>query len=269
MQLNNNLIIHIGLHKTGTTFIQNEIFPKFKSIQTIRAWHTQRNIFNTGLRKHILITDEGMSGNPWGGNYIKEFEININKIKLIYNNPKIIFGIRKQNALLLSLYKQHLQEKGWVEIDVFFNKNNTGIVKIEDLYFENRINILNQNFKDVFYYSQEQLLKSPQSFIDNLILFLKINEDVRLLGNIKKYNVGVSSSLQVKVLKKLNYLSSKPYCPNLYSKSLKKIKLTPRHITQYYLKNINSTKFELSNDLNQFISDNYKLDWEYSSRYLF
>lgn len=84
--------IHIGLHKTGSTFLQNKVFPRLKETTYIGRPYTQQSIaFNklqyadTSLYKEeetiqeinqenenhekILISDEMFSGLPFN-NYI-------------------------------------------------------------------------------------------------------------------------------------------------------------------------------------------------------
>lgn len=264
--------IHIGSHKTGTTFIQNEIFPKLESVDLIRAWNTHRYLFNPNFEnidKHILITDEGISGNPFGGRYFEEFKFNITRIKHLYREPKIIFGIRRHDGFLLSLYKQYLHQKGFQKIDYLFNKEDTGLMKHKDLFFENKIEILKEQFKDVFIYSQELLKENPQEFIANLMGFLDINDEINYEELItRKRNVGVETRLQVVLLKRLNKLSHSNYFPNLYSDSFQRNKITPRDLCQNYLKSVKSKKFELSPNLKDYIINHFKDDWQKSIRHV-
>ena len=269
----NRIVIHIGLHKTGTTYIQNEIFPRLKSLTVIRAWHNQRYLLNANFNNQILITDEGFSGDPWKGDYFETFKKNILKLKLLYKNPKIIFGIRSHDSFLLSLYKQQLHQKHYNDIETLFNIENNGTLKHDDLLFTDRIKILQQEFSDVFVYSQESLRDKPQDFINNLILFLDINETLNYEDIPKtKHNVGVKTIYQVNMLKKLNKFSNKlesiKYLPNLYSKRFIKYKLTPRDICQNRLKNKESTPYTLPKELHEFIIKKYKEDWDSAKKHI-
>ncbi len=270
---NNKIIVHIGLHKTGTTFIQNEIYPRLDSITTIRAWHSHRFIINSDFDKKILFTDEGISGNPFGGNYSAEFNSNIKKIKYLYDDPKIIFGIRKHEGFLCSLYKQYLHQKGHEEFSHLFNTFNTGLLKTDDLLFRKKIGVLKKEFSNVFIYSQESLKKRPQDFINSLIDFLEIEDELDFNTiETKERNVGVNTVFQVNLLKKLNRLNEtfKKYSllPNLYSGRLVKYKITPRDISQNHLKNINSEKFELDIDIKNELANLFDNDWHDASKYI-
>lgn len=270
MMMDNNIIVHIGLHKTGTTYIQNCIFPLFKEITTIRAWHSQRNIIDMNFKKKILITDEGISGDPWQGNYFNSFESNLLKIKKLYRDPKIIFGIRNQKDFLMSLYKQYLHQKGSKSLDYVFNEQNTGLIKQEDLYFLPRIKLLKSMFSNVFVYSQETLKNDLVNFTNKLSLFFEESyNEANLLNQIdRNKNVGVETVFQVNLLRRLNELNEHRFVPNLYGGRFKKYKLTPRDICQNRLKNIKSEKYMLPDQLKHFIEEKYNDDWVLSIDYL-
>ncbi|WP_452221969.1 hypothetical protein [Lacinutrix salivirga] len=269
----NRIVIHIGLHKTGTTYIQNEIFPRLKSLTVIRAWHNQRYLINSDFSKQVIITDEGISGDPWKGEYFKTFKKNIQHLKTLYKNPKIMFGIRRHDQFILSLYKQQLHQKGFNDLSELFNIENTGILKQEDLFLAEKIQILKQEFDDVFIYSQETLKETPQQFINALISFLNIDDTLEYNTiQSKPQNVGVKTVYQVETLKKLNKLSHKleriKFLPSLYSKRFKKYKLTPRDLCQNRLKNRKSKTYTIDKELQEFILNYYKSDWETAKSYV-
>ncbi|WP_289023295.1 hypothetical protein [uncultured Salegentibacter sp.] len=261
------LTFHIGLHKTGTTYLQQEMFPMLKYVSLIRAWDSHRKILNTG-HQNILISDEGLSGNPYRGNYFKEFRENMESIHSIYKTSNIIVGVRKHSALVLSLYKQYLQQKGCENLDYLYNIENTGLIKDEDLLFEERILILKELFENVFVYSQETLRERPGDFLNQLCAFLNI-EDKPNLEEIytRERNVGVHTKLQVNLLKKLNKFSQKKYI-NLYSPRFQKYRITPRIICQDYLKNIKSEPYQISEDLKKYLDQRFLADWEFALKHI-
>ena len=269
---NRNITVHIGLHKTGTTFLQTHIFTKIESLTIIRAWFTHRNITNLSFKDNILITDEGISGDPWKGNYFNDFKQNIKKIKHLYGDVKIIFGIRKHDEFILSLYKQYLHQKGFESVKHLFNMKNTGILKLHDLFFHQRILLLKSEFSNVFIYSQDSLKLKPKLVLDSLFTFLGVSSDIDIDTLKKKENVGVYTEFQVSWLKKLNFINQKliktPFLPSLYNSKFTKYKITPRDICQYQLKNIRSKKFELSPDFKMQIQAYYADDWEKANSFI-
>ena len=58
-----SMIVHVGLHKTGTTFLQREIFPKIKNVNYNRDVFWVKNYKN----KINVISNEWLSGQPYHG----------------------------------------------------------------------------------------------------------------------------------------------------------------------------------------------------------
>ena len=194
------------------------------------------------LEKNLIISDEGISGRFLHKDYPLDFFTNIKKLKKIYGNPKIIFGIRNQKSFILSFYKQYLQEQGFESFNFLFDIHNMGLRKHEDFLLTPKIQYLQENFTNVFIYSQESLFERQNDFIDSLKEFLEIKGEI----NILKYsydNIGVKTNLQVRYLKRLNKLSFmlKRIHPklSLYTRPFRKLKITPAYICQHRLKILN------------------------------
>ena len=267
----NRITIHIGLHKTGTTFLQQSLLNNIPEVSVITGSHSHRHLIDVNLEKHLIISDEGISGRLWGNSYLEDFYSNIKKIKKIYGNPRIIFGIRNQESFIPSVYKQYLNEKGYKDFNMLFSVDNEGLRKHEDFLLIPKINYLKNNFADVFIYSQESLLSRQNDFLLALSNFLELNQKISIPKEIlnKKLNIGVKTELQVKTLRKLNKLNSRLEHINpklsLYSKIFRKLNITPRNICQTNLKRLESNKFEIPQDSKIFIRQYYKNDWDAAS----
>lgn len=262
------ITIHIGLHKTGTTFLQKELLKNIPETSVIRGWYSHRQLLNVNEDNNLIISDEGISGRLFHKEYLTDFYSNIKKIKKIYGNPKIIFGIRNQESFIASVYKQYLQEQRYGSFDTLFSLNNKGLRKHEDFLLVPKIKYLEENFSDVFIYSQESLLNRQNDFLYSLKEFLELKQDIKILE--KRFNnVGIKTELQVNTLRRLNKISCKlkqihPIL-SLYSVTFRKLKLTPRNICQYRLNNIKSKKFEIPKTSKDFIKNYYNRDWSKAS----
>ena len=133
--INKEIFIHVGLHKTASTFLQQEVFPQFKSVLLIANPETQHNkAFNQLMyaddcfyspnlviqeinkikSDRILISDECFSGQPL-------FFLSNNKTIIakrladLFPDAKIILFIRGQKDLMLSLYSQYLTRRNGVK----------------------------------------------------------------------------------------------------------------------------------------------------------
>ena len=124
-----NSYIHIGLHQAGSTFIQAELLPKLKKITPITFY--ENNFLNEEIlylcqcsdlyyddtcekkiqnliknKKNIFISSEAFSGiryNVYTSGYTN---VSVAKrLKNIFENPKILIGIRNQKSMIESLYK--------------------------------------------------------------------------------------------------------------------------------------------------------------------
>lgn len=115
LPLNNmkRITLHVGLHKTGTTFLQEHIFPQLPSpIRYLRRYDRHLNIITPRYEECLLISDEGVSGKLFGGRYYQDFADTLRSIQLTYGDPKIIFGFRRQTEWVEPVYKQYLEEGG-------------------------------------------------------------------------------------------------------------------------------------------------------------
>lgn len=263
------LVVHIGLHKTGTTFLQEQIFPNIESYQLIRGWNSIREMVSVyDKSKTFLISDEGLSGDFINGSYKNSYFNNISMIRELFVNPKIIVGFRRHDQFILSLYKQYLHQGGHENFENFFDLNNNCLISPSEIYYTPRIEKLEEIFGEVFVYTQETLSNRQPEFIKALSEFLQIEEtEISKEINSKKVNAGVRSNFQVETLKKLNRInysvSSIPFIPSFCSKFFKKMGLTPRTLTQRFFKNIGQSKYKLEPDLKSEIQEIYREDWNY------
>jgi len=219
----NNLILHIGIQRTGSTFLQKEIFPKMKinfekagNITDFKYFKNMENFSSEGIKSKInyflkdnivnLISDENLW---WHENlsYNSRFK-RLDKIHQVFPNSKIIFGIRNREELLLSWYKKYVIKGGTLNFLDFQKK----IVSYKDLDFKPYIKKLNEKFEkdNVYIYQFEILKKQPKSFVKKLSDFIDVEPPE--FEN-KKYNKGYSL-WQLKLSLLLNHLWKTKVNPN-------------------------------------------------------
>jgi len=148
------VFIHIGLHKTGTTYLQNEIWTQASSYTFISRPYTQHNhafnqlqyaddtMFNEDLIKNeiskfdvspLLISDESFSGKPIYFSYINRSLI-AKRINKLFPTAEIILFIRDQLDIMKSHYSSYI-------------KMPYGIKKIENLFYKPNIDY---NFEEIY-----------------------------------------------------------------------------------------------------------------------
>ena len=170
------LYIHVGLHKTATTFLQNEIFPKLKGVKyynLIKAKNRQEILFASMEENgKILISDEDISGTPliFGSKAIEREKMAYALHKL-FPDAKIIVGIRDKDSWFNSV-KNHILRtypyRGKKEVMENFD--------YEYLEFDKYINLLKKLFgeNNVYVYVYEDLKANPNKFIEGICKFIGV-----------------------------------------------------------------------------------------------
>lgn len=265
-----NLIIHIGLHKTGTTFLQHNFFPKIEN-----TFYAHNNEFFVPWKKQLLdkpdnmlLSYEGFSGFPWDekvlnnkkANYswFESFQLNVDQLKKLFPKAIILIFFRKHGDLLISIYKQYLQEGGTKRLVDFYGEKK--IIENRDLNFTNRINYLNKRFDNVFCLNYETFRKQGNNYI---LSFLE--RELSLQVDYKNFNSNSSnisiSGKKLELLRRLNIVYLK--LPSFLKKILKIFKLTPRMIVQkklYFWKSKdNKGIIKTKDDINL----EFKNDWDF------
>lgn len=138
-------IIHVGLHKTATTFLQERIFPQLSSINLITRPYTQHNhAFNRlqyaddslysaaavsrELEKicsrpgRLLLSDESFSGKPIAFNYINRSMVAA-RLRDLLPDSKILLFIRGQIDIIYSHYNQYVRRGGTKALEKFLWKS--------------------------------------------------------------------------------------------------------------------------------------------------
>lgn len=134
------LLIHPGFHKTGTTFLQERVFcneSKFHSILTHAEvdeylvaphdlyFHSEdlqslvaQRIGKTQSGAVPVLSSEILSGNPLVGS--KDSVTLANRLHAVMPGSRIVFTVRRQQDLLISLYLQYVKRGGRLDHTRFF-----------------------------------------------------------------------------------------------------------------------------------------------------
>ena len=262
------LYIHIGLHKTGTSFLQKAVFPILQNTRTMLGWDSLRSFLNlsSSPAKNILVSDESLCGQFDGGRWMEEFEDQVERIKSLVKVHGVIIGFRRHDELILSLYKQHLQKGGRLRMNEFYMPNSpVSRMRDGDLLFKKRLAVLHKNFDSVFVYTQEELRDEFKKFTVRFSNFIHcpIPEPKRI--SIRGRNVGLSGSWQANLLRKLNSLDGRfqghPF--TVGKRLLRRAKMDPRSICQYHLRFVRCKPLALPAATQEHLLHNFSSDWDY------
>jgi hypothetical protein len=126
-------IVHIGYHKTGTTWLEKRLFDRpevgFESISLARqisdfVWVHDLDFDPARYRAELaprveharregripLITSERLAGNPHSGSY--DSKRLAERLHEVFPDARILIVIREQRAMLLSTYAQYVKAGG-------------------------------------------------------------------------------------------------------------------------------------------------------------
>ena len=240
------IYFHVGLPKTASTFLQRQVFPKFGDIQFVKKHQFKKHdkiIQKTNTEKILLSTELNL-GKP----YVDKKVINFAEK---HPEAKTILVLRRQDKWLQSKYKYHIRKNGGLDFNDFFNLNDTGKVKVNELHFMSKIEFLEHYFSNppliIF---QEELVAAPGKVFN--MLANEMNASVEKNISTKKIKPAYSHK-QLKSLLRFN--QKHPYKP-LSKKHPKILRLTQKKLRQlmvhsvaYYAKFFPGQKNEEGNEL--------------------
>jgi len=158
--LSKKIYFHVGLAKTGSTFLQKNFFPYLKNIKYIST-HSYRNcidIINKTNYDSYLISRE----------FDRPLEQEVKKISNVFPQTKIIIVFRKHEKWISSQFKR-MSKNGWHwSFEKFYKNDNSGYWKYEDMNYIDKIRNhegeadMKEVIKAQNYYSEHQQ-KNPHT----------------------------------------------------------------------------------------------------------
>lgn len=271
----NNVIIHIGLIKTGSTYLQNFIFPHLSKTIFINGHENFTSQWQDQVLKnneHILISDENFSGKAWKKeNYYSRaipidyrpsmvFERNVKFLKQCFPNATIFIFFRRHGDLVISMYRQFIKNRGTLLLHEFYGKEK--IIQPTWLSYENKIQILRRYFDDTYFIDYSDFQKYGDRFI---IDFFQQEFDIKFEGRMntpKRTNVGMKGRGLI-WCRKMNKLYNKISLPKNIQKSLRLLKLDPAGLIQNRMPFINNQDPKEFQEIKEEINEYFSSDWLY------
>ncbi len=143
-----NLLIHVGLHKTGTTWLQDRVFvnnklgfdspwgpmaspavAEFMLVDPL-SFDAKATLARLGpdvdasrAKGYIpVLSHEGLSSRPVRGTYYAPTVAG--RLHEVFPNARIVIGIREQKGMILSLYRQFVRNGGVYSLKQFIGTGN-------------------------------------------------------------------------------------------------------------------------------------------------
>lgn len=192
------IFFHVGLGKTGTTFLQYRAFPKFKGVKYI-----QRTQFSKAVQ--IIKSTEFSK-------YLISYECDQQLEKIVsgfsesFPHTTPIIVLRRHDSWIASQYRRFVKNGHAIPFNEFIDiDHDKGFFKIKDLTFYHQIGILEKYFSNkpllLFY---DDLKKDPETFIKKLADVMDARINLDSINFNKKH-----SSYNEKQLKVIYQLSQK------------------------------------------------------------
>ncbi len=219
------MIVHIGYHKTGTTYLQRNLFPRLKGIQ-FYDYDTCRKLLtsihqSTSLEyepehisvkldksKKALYSLEALTGTMGLGTYNLEIAHRLKNLGF----AKIIITIRRQDLMLEAIYRQYVQQGGVLKSKAFLKNYNFFSWSYLDYYplVKRYCGLFGQ--ENVLVLAQEELLENSSVTESRIQEFCKA-EGYEALENPTNLNRSLSS-LSIGQLRIINHFTFNNYRPS-------------------------------------------------------
>ncbi len=231
------VIIHPGFHKTGTTYLQYQIFnngdyfhqlgyppeiteifekPSEFKFSDKKALKSVEDKYGFSDIKPNILSSETLCGNPFFGS--REAKAMADRMYATFPSAKIFFTVRRQHEAARSMYKQYIKMGGINKAAAFFERESPAQFHQfdwETLDYGLLIEYYAQLFGDdnILVLPQEALKKNAESFFDEMAQFIGMEI------NLDDFSTSVASPSpsmwQLKAFKLSNLFIDHPLNPDL------------------------------------------------------
>jgi hypothetical protein len=165
-------IIHVGLHKTGTTYLQETVFPRLGVKFIDRPRVSSIGTWKLSETRTTLISNERFSGMPFKLNYPDTRFKLADKLYKYYPEAKIIIATRQLEPWLDSLWRQSFRAKsaGYrLSYDEWVKQINPSY-----WYMDSYVWYLKNKFPSVMQYAMEEFKADNQAIIKKICKFMSV-----------------------------------------------------------------------------------------------
>lgn len=195
------IILHVGMHKTATTFLQEELFPKIvqhnQDVQFIDTFSIDMDI--NEYKKTVIISDENLDGGSYRlfRNHRHRNRIARNLARM-FPEAEVMVCFRDKEKWLKSAYKQFVVGYGWTgSFGEYMAFMDPDVLDFNDYVFK-----LHEHFKKVHVLTFEDLVENPENFVSDIcsIVGVAIPPDI----DYRKKNVAITDK-QVKMIQIISH----------------------------------------------------------------
>ena len=217
------LTFHVGLHKTGSTYFQQAVFPHWPELgyvgRPLRR-DTIRAMVESGASS-VLFSSESLAGSlidayrdphrDWLARQCRQ----IRRLGALFSGAGVMIGFRGHADWLLSIYKHYLKYGGTRGLEAFIDpERDKGLLRCRDLHLEPRLASCREAFGErVFPFLWEELRDDPARLFGDMARFLGVAQTHWQRTTGQRLNEGVDRR-QAAILQRLNRLTGGLACPD-------------------------------------------------------
>tara|TARA_R110002072_G_scaffold89232_4_gene199959 strand:+ start:86724 stop:87701 length:978 start_codon:yes stop_codon:yes gene_type:complete len=227
VETNSSLLVHIGYHKTATSWLQEYLFgnekvgfsaftfpnlnrstkPKVllksasealwgdKDRQELGPFSIDQDrlsILSGSANTVAVVSNERLSGSPHTGGY--DSDTNCKKIRTAWPHAKIFIVVREQKTLIQSCYYQYLKEGGTRSLAAYISQSRQRAYPAFSLNYFNFIPLIDRYIGEfgrssVLVLPWELFRYQPESFISRLLEFAELPVNIQDLPFSESVNV--------------------------------------------------------------------------------
>lgn len=160
-----DIFFHVGLGKTGSTYLQHKFFPKLNGIHYIHHTNYKKSIDIIGRKKH----NRYMVSREFDRQFLKE----IKKFSAVYPDTHPIMVLRRQDSWIASQYRRFTKNGRGIYFKEFVDlENNQGRWDIKEMNFYEKIEQLEKYFnKKPLVLLYDELRKDPITFFKKIAVY--------------------------------------------------------------------------------------------------
>ncbi len=256
------IFFHVGLGKTGSTYLQYKVFTKFRNVYYIQRTKYKKSfeIINKTNYNRYLVSNE----------LDRQFPDEIRRISASFPDAKIIMVLRRNDSWLASQYRRWVKNGYSGSFDEFIDlKNDHGEWKQKEAFFWPYIELVMKIMHSkplVLLY--DELREDPHSFIKKIVDFIGADYDPdtislkkihksynkKQLLQRRKWNKHFSGNIKLSKSKILAFIQTLFYVKPIRYGSLYLAKIIPDEM-------VHQEELTPKNYLDQ-LYNFYKEDWE-------
>lgn len=184
-------ILHIGYHKTGSSWLQRAVFPRVRNVSLVPRAEIRRNILVPSLvafdaeeaRRRLLegrpgrvvLSDEELSGNLHTGGLHGAFSKEVaERLRACFPDGRVVIFVRNQRTMIASAYKQYIKSGGTRRIERFLapsgSPHKTPGFALDFLVYDRLVSHYETLFgvENVGVYAYEEIAAQPRQLVAKL-----------------------------------------------------------------------------------------------------